>query len=49
MKYLKIEVTRDYLEKILGALEDAKGLCEALGYKHTFNKDISKTKYYLKK
>jgi len=45
----KIEVTRKYLDSILQALEDAKGLCEVQGFKHGFNKHITQTKKYIEK
>jgi hypothetical protein len=40
----KVEVTVNYLESVLEALEDAKGLCEAYSFKNTFSKHINRTK-----
>lgn len=45
----KIEVTEKYLNNTLGALKDAKGMCEAYNFKHTFNKHIAATKKYIDK
>lgn len=45
----KIEVTKKYLDNILQALEDAKGLCEVSGFKNGFGKHISQTKKYIEK
>lgn len=46
---MKIEVTEKYLENILQALEDAKGLCKAYGFKSSFGKHINATKKYIEK
>lgn len=45
----KIEITENYLNNILEALEDAKGLCIVYGFKNEYQKHIAKAKKYLEK
>jgi virulence-associated protein VapD len=46
---MKIEVTQKYLENTLQALKDAKGLCQAYGFKNSFGKNIKATEKYIEK